>query len=85
MPDNEIYALTLGQASSTTLRGETMTFRSANVIRGRKITGWKSIVQDIKNAGAEFMDREVVEDGNLVSSRSPGDLPAFTEACFKGL
>jgi protease I len=58
---------------------------TADVIRGRTITGWKSIVQDIKNAGAEFIDREVVEDGNLVSSRSPADLPAFIEACLKKL
>jgi protease I len=53
---------------------------TADAIRGRRITGWKSIVQDIKNAGAEFVDREVVEDGNLVSSRSPEDLPAFIKA-----
>jgi len=58
---------------------------TADVIRGRKITGWKSVIQDIKNAGAEFIDREVVEDGNLVSSRSPVDLPAFIEACLKKL
>jgi protease I len=55
---------------------------TADVIRGRKITGWKSIVQDIKNAGAEFIDREVVQDANLVSSRHPGDLPAFIRACL---
>ncbi len=58
---------------------------TADVIRGRKITGWKSVIQDIKNAGAEFIDREVVEDGNLVSSRSPADLPAFIDACLKKL
>ena len=58
---------------------------TADVIRGRKMTGWKSIVQDIKNAGAEFFDQEVVEDKNLVSSRHPGDLPAFIEACLKRL
>jgi protease I len=58
---------------------------TADVIRDRKITGWKSVIQDIKNAGAEFIDRKVVEDGNLVSSRSPGDLPAFIEACLKKL
>ncbi len=58
---------------------------SADVIRGRKMTGWKSIVQDIKNAGAEFVDAEVVEDENLVSSRHPGDLPAFIEASLKRL
>jgi protease I len=58
---------------------------SADVIRGRTMTGWKSIVQDIKNAGAKFLDQEVVEDGNLVSSRHPGDLPAFIEASLKRL
>jgi protease I len=58
---------------------------SADVIRGRKMTGWKSIVQDLKNAGAEYIDQEVVEDGNLVSSRHPGDLPAFIEASLKRL
>jgi protease I len=58
---------------------------TADVLRGRKITGWKSIIQDIKNAGAEFIDAEVVEDGNIVSSRSPADLPAFNEACLRKL
>ncbi|MEW6442803.1 MAG: type 1 glutamine amidotransferase domain-containing protein [bacterium] len=58
---------------------------TAQVIRGRKVTGWKSIVQDIKNAGAEFLDEEVVEDGNLVSSRGPQDLPAFIRASLKKL
>lgn len=58
---------------------------SADVIRGRKMTGWKSIVQDIKNAGAEYIDAEVVEDNNLVSSRHPGDLPAFIDASLKRL
>ncbi len=53
---------------------------SADVLNNRRITGWKSIVQDIKNAGAQFVDEEVVEDDNLVSSRSPRDLPAFIEA-----
>jgi len=50
---------------------------SANVLAGRKITGWKSIHQDIVNAGAAFEDKEVVIDDNIVSSRSPKDLPAF--------
>ena len=58
---------------------------TADVIRGRKITGWKSLTQDIKNAGAEFIDGEVVVDGNLVSSRNPGDLPSFIKACLKKL
>jgi protease I len=58
---------------------------TAQVLSGRKITGWKSIIQDIKNAGAEFIDQEVVEDGNLISSRSPADLPAFIHASLKKL
>ena len=58
---------------------------TADVIRGRQITGYASIVQDIKNAGAEFIDQEVVEDGRLVSSRHPGDLPAFIRASLRQL
>ncbi len=58
---------------------------TADVIKGKKITGWKSIIQDIKNAGAEFLDQEVVVDGNLVSSRNPGDLPKFIEAALAKL
>jgi len=58
---------------------------TAQVLQGRKITGWKSIVQDIKNAGAEFINQEVVEDGNLISSRNPSDLPAFIQASLNKL
>jgi len=58
---------------------------TADVLRGRTVTGWRSIVQDIKNAGARFLDQEVVEDGNLISSRHPGDLPAFIKACLAAL
>jgi protease I len=56
---------------------------TADVLRGRKVTGWKSIVQDIKNSGAQFVDQEVVKDENLISSRHPGDLPAFIEASLE--
>ena len=58
---------------------------TADVLQGRTVTGWKSIVQDIKNAGATFVDQEVVEDGNLVSSRNPNDVPAFTKAALARL
>lgn len=58
---------------------------TARVLQGRRITGYKSIVQDIKNAGAEYLDQQVVEDGNLITSRHPGDLPAFIDACLKRL
>ncbi len=58
---------------------------TADALRGRTLTGYTSIIQDIKNAGANFVDREVVVDGNLVSSRTPGDLPAFIEESLKKL
>lgn len=58
---------------------------TARVLSGRKVTGWKSISQDIKNAGAEFVDKEVVVDGNLVSSRQPSDIPAFVRAALEKL
>jgi protease I len=45
--------------------------------RGRRITSWPSLTTDLRNAGAEWMDQEVVVDGNLVSSRKPDDIPAF--------
>jgi protease I len=58
---------------------------TADVIRDRRVTGYKSIEQDIKNAGAHFLDQEVVVDRNLVSSRNPGDIPMFIEACLDKL
>ena len=58
---------------------------TADVLKGRRITGWKSIIQDIKNAGAEFIDKEVVVDKNLVSSRHPGDITAFIRESLKKL
>ncbi|MDY0041179.1 MAG: type 1 glutamine amidotransferase domain-containing protein [Desulforhabdus sp.] len=58
---------------------------TADVLRGRKITGYKSIIQDIKNAGAQFVDQEVVVDDNLVSSRNPNDIPAFVRECLNKL
>lgn len=52
----------------------------ADVIRGRTVTSWPSIRTDLGNAGANVVDREVARDGNLVTSRKPEDIPAFTEA-----
>lgn len=49
----------------------------ADVVRGRKLTSFASIKTDLKNAGAQWVDREVVVDNGLVTSRSPDDLPAF--------
>jgi protease I len=50
---------------------------SAGLLRGRKVTCFSAIKDDVINAGAEFIDREVVVDGNLITSRNPYDLPAF--------
>ncbi|MGA2090484.1 MAG: type 1 glutamine amidotransferase domain-containing protein [Endomicrobiales bacterium] len=58
---------------------------TADVLKGRSVAGWKSLKQDITNAGAKFVDREVVEDGNLISSRSPADIPAFNKASLNRL
>jgi protease I len=50
---------------------------SAGLVRGRKLTSWPTIQDDIRNAGAEWLDREVVVDQNLVTSRGPQDIPTF--------
>lgn len=50
---------------------------SADVLRGRTATCFSAIKDDVVNAGATYVDREVVRDGNLVTSRKPDDLPAF--------
>lgn len=48
-------------------------------VRGRRLTSWPSVRTDLRNAGAEVVDEEVVTDGNITTSRSPDDLPAFCE------
>jgi protease I len=50
---------------------------SAGMLRGRKLTSWPTIQDDVRNAGGEWEDRECVVDRNLVTSRGPQDLPAF--------
>jgi protease I len=52
----------------------------ADVVRGRRMTSWPSLRTDLRNAGAEWVDEEVVVDGNLVTSRKPDDLDAFGAA-----
>ncbi len=53
------------------------TLIEAGVVKGRKLTSWPSLQTDIRNAGGEWVDEEVVVDSGLVSSRKPDDLPAF--------
>jgi protease I len=52
----------------------------ADVVRDRTVTAWPSIRTDLRNAGATVIDEEAVTDGNIVTSRKPDDVPAFTQA-----
>lgn len=58
---------------------------SAGVLQGKKATCFFAIKDDVINAGAEYLDEEVVVDGNLVTSRTPDDLPAFCRAILQKL
>ena len=55
----------------------------ADVVRGRTVTSWPSIRTDLRNAGANVVDKEAVTDGNIVTSRNPDDIPAFTQAFIR--
>jgi protease I len=57
----------------------------ADVVDGRRVTGWPSIRTDLENAGADVSDEAVVVDENLITSRNPGDIPAFNEAIIRAL
>ena len=52
----------------------------ADILEGRSVTSWPSLRTDLENAGAEVLDEQVVVDGNLITSRKPGDIPAFNDA-----
>jgi protease I len=58
---------------------------SANALKGRTLTCWPSIAVDVKNAGGRYVDKPVVEDGNLITSRKPDDVPAFSDAIIRAL
>ena len=57
----------------------------ADVVRGRTMTSWPSVRKDLENAGARWVDRGVVEDGNMITSRKPEDLAAFSDAILRRL
>jgi len=57
----------------------------ADIVDGRTVTGWPSIRTDLANAGADVVDQEVVIDGNLITSRKPEDIPAFSKALIAAL
>ena len=57
----------------------------ADVLRGRRATSWPSIRTDVRNAGAEVVDEAAVTDGNIITSRNPDDVPAFTAALIAAI
>lgn len=59
------------------------TLVQADVVRGRRLTSYPSLRTDIRNAGGDVLDEEVVVDGNLITSRNPNDLPAFCAAIVR--
>ncbi len=61
------------------------TLIEAGVLSGKRVTSWPSLQTDIRNAGGEWVDEEVVEDGNLITSRNPDDIPAFNKAVLAAL
>ena len=77
-------AMTAGKPVAAICHGPQVLI-SANALRGRTLTCWPSIAVDVKNAGGLYVDRPVVEDGNLITSRKPDDVPAFSEAIIRAL
>ena len=61
------------------------TLIEAGVVRGRTMTSWPSLYTDLKNAGAHWVDEPVIVDGNLITSRKPEDLAAFSQAIVEAL
>ena len=61
------------------------TLVEADVVRGKTVTSWPSLKTDLKNAGANWVDREVVTDGQFIFSRNPDDIPAFSRTIIERL
>lgn len=61
------------------------TLLEAGVLRGRKVTSWPSLKTDLKNAGANWVDQQVVIDGQFIFSRNPDDIPAFSQAIIESV
>lgn len=61
------------------------TLVEADVVRGKKVTSWPSVKTDLKNAGANWVDQEVVTDGQFIFSRKPDDIPAFSKAIIEAV
>jgi protease I len=61
------------------------TLVEAGVVRGKTVTSWPSLKTDLKNAGANWVDQEVVTDGQFIFSRKPDDIPAFSRAIIEAV
>jgi len=61
------------------------TLVEADRVQGRRVTSWPSLRTDVRNGGGEWVDEEVVVDGNLITSRKPDDLPAFSKTLLDAL
>jgi protease I len=61
------------------------TLIEAGVVKGKTMTSWPSVHTDLQNAGAHWVDKEVVVDGNFISSRKPDDIPAFSKAIVEAV
>lgn len=58
---------------------------SSGIVKGRTMTSWPTLQDDLRNAGAQWVDKQVCQDGNLITSRKPDDLPAFNQALLAAL
>lgn len=58
---------------------------SAEIVKGHRLTSWSSVAVDLRNAGADWVDMPVVQDGNLITSRKPADLPRFNKTIIEAL
>ena len=74
-----------GKLVAAICHGQWVLCSAHGMLKGRKVTSFFAIKDDVVNAGAEWSDEEVVVDGNLVTSRKPEDLPAFCLACVNVL
>jgi protease I len=62
-----------------------LTLLEAGVLKGKTVTSWPSLKTDLKNAGANWIDQEVVTDGQFIFSRKPDDIPAFNQAIIESI
>jgi protease I len=77
--------LSLSQAFRTADCHGLWTLIDAEHVKGRAVMSWPSIRKDLENAGVRWEDHEVVQDGNLITSRKPDDIPAFSRTLINVL